>query len=235
MPTPVITKADDIKVMPGISALIYAAAGIGKTTLLGTLPGRTLVIDIESGTRVLIGKKNIDIIHVPQDLTGLKETFDWLRSAEAKAYQFVCLDSATELEKYMLIRLADRAGKNTIPSLKDYGEAQHKMREYLRTIRDLTVNGQHVIINALEMQSDATDGTTQKSRLMPMMMNKLAPEICGLTDIVGRMEISSREESAGERFIRLEATEIITAKDRAFGRKYCKATGTDLFQIKEGK
>lgn len=234
---PTITHANDIQNTPGISALVYGTAGVGKTSLLGSLPGKTLVIDIESGSRVLLGKQDIDLIHIPQDLTGLRDIFDWLRtSIEARQYEFVALDSATELEKYMLIQLANRSGKNSVPALRDYGEAQHKMREYIRILRDLTVTGQNVIINALEMQVDAAaDGIIQKSKIMPMMMAKLAPEICGLVDIVGHMEISTKGETAGERFIRLETTELITAKDRTSNRKYCRATGSELFNIEGNK
>lgn len=33
-----------------VTAFIYAPPGMGKTTLLGSLPGKTLIIDVDRGT-----------------------------------------------------------------------------------------------------------------------------------------------------------------------------------------
>ena len=47
-----ILKATDLT-EGKLTALIYGTPGMGKTTLLGTLPGRTLIIDVDKGTSVL--------------------------------------------------------------------------------------------------------------------------------------------------------------------------------------
>lgn len=251
-----ITKTDDIGTN-GLTCLLYGESGIGKTTMLGTLPGRTLIIDIEGGTSVL-RRQSIDTIQVPADLANLREVFAYIGRDEL-AYDNVCLDSATELEKFMLLRLAAQGeqaisdkdvrasrGENVdpaynamkqqgMPSLRDYGIAQFKMREYLREIRDLRSRGINVVVTALEMlvRVEQTEETAT-SKLLPMMSAKLAPEVCGLFDIVGHMEVSHKAGKEGTRFVRLQPDGKCAAKDRVFGRAYCNATGADLLNIPDG-
>ncbi|HCE5109342.1 TPA: DNA-binding protein, partial [Listeria monocytogenes] len=42
--------------------LIYSAPGIGKTSTIKFLEGKTLVVDIDRTTSVLKGQENIDIV-----------------------------------------------------------------------------------------------------------------------------------------------------------------------------
>ena len=58
-----ILKAKDLK-QDKITALFYAPPGLGKTTLLGMLPGKTLIIDVDRGTSVLAGNDSVDIIRL---------------------------------------------------------------------------------------------------------------------------------------------------------------------------
>ena len=56
-----------------ITGLIYSIPGMGKTTLLGTLPGKTLIIDVDKGTSVLRGNPKVDIVRLSEDLHELPE------------------------------------------------------------------------------------------------------------------------------------------------------------------
>ena len=58
-----ITNAADIKTTKG-TYLIYGPPGMGKTSSLKYLPGKTLVLDVDRTTKVLKGCKNIDIAEV---------------------------------------------------------------------------------------------------------------------------------------------------------------------------
>ena len=44
--------------------LIYGQPGVGKTSAIKYLPGRTLVVDIDKSSSVLAGEENIDIVEV---------------------------------------------------------------------------------------------------------------------------------------------------------------------------
>jgi phage nucleotide-binding protein len=196
----------------GATILLYGESGAGKTSCLGTLGGKTLVIDIEGGT-VVLRDKDVDIATIPEDLTGLRELFDEL-TASKPAYDNICLDSATELEKFMLVCLGRKSSTGT-PTLNDYGVATFKMRDYIRRLRDLREHGINIVVTALEMpvELEASEGTT-RTRLYPMMSKKLTPEVCGMFDIVGHVEVSRKEGHEGERFIRLDGTDQVVAKNR---------------------
>ena len=200
----------------GITLLVFGESGAGKTTLFGTLPANELLLlEAEGGTAPLEGK-NIDCVKIREDLENLKDTFDSLvLPSTLKGYKHVGLDSSTELERFMQIRLASKSSNDGMPSLHDYGVVSFKMRDYMRRLRDLRDQGINVIVTALEspLELEQTDDTT-RTRLYPMLARKLAPEVCGLFDVVAHMEISAKPGHEGERFLRLDGTEKIVAKNR---------------------
>jgi phage nucleotide-binding protein len=218
------TKLSDLPSV-GVSCLIYSEPGMGKTSLLGTLPGKTLILDMDHGTSVLKGcKADIEIYHVKPDLSDLKELFDELRTD--KKYNNVCLDTGTELEKAMLVQYGANGKNDGAPELRHYNSTQFKLRDYIRTLRDMTQRGINVFITAWEMPLEITqlDGVIQ-TKAYPMFSTKLSPEICGLFNIVGRIE-----QGKEERFIRLAQNSICIAKDRLFYRKACACNAEILLK-----
>ena len=197
-----------------ITALIYAPPGMGKTTLLGGLPGKTLILDVDRGTRVLKGNSNIDVIHLSEGLGELREALTML---QAKCeYDNVCIDSLSELERGMLT-VYGREGKNDgVPELAHYNRSQFKIMDYCRLYRALPAN---IIFTAWESIGEIVQPTGEKyTQARPMLSGKTADSVCGLCDIVGRITISPKD---GKRYVWLEGDMTIVAKDRLFKRKYC--------------
>ena len=193
----------------GITMLVYGKPGAGKTTLAGTVPD-TILINIEGGTAVLSGQ-NIDVIDVkPENIVAVLEFL----SNDTK-YKNVFFDSATELEMAMLIYLG-RTGKNHgVPELGHYQRVQFGLRDILRQFRDLNERGKNVVVTAHEMDLGGyRDDGSQYSRIVPKLSKKIVFEICGIFDIVAHIEISSKEGQAGKRFLRLDPTAEIEAKNR---------------------
>ena len=59
-----IKSTKDVLTNNGIKVLIFANSGFGKTSTLGTLEGKTLLLNVENGTLVL-KDKDIDVINIP--------------------------------------------------------------------------------------------------------------------------------------------------------------------------
>lgn len=57
-----ITKATDIQRTKNWRILIYGKAGLGKTTLIKNMQGKTVVLSLDNSSKVLAGTKNVDII-----------------------------------------------------------------------------------------------------------------------------------------------------------------------------
>lgn len=196
----------------GITMLVYGDSGTGKTTLLGTIADpNTLIIDVEGGLSVL-RDKTFDTVRVSEDLANLKEVFDHLQNG--LKHTTICLDSATELEAFMIAQLSKIKNREK-PTLDEYGAAAYKMRQYMRVLRDLRDKGVNVVITALETPMDLEQGSgVTRTKMYPLMMKKLAPEVAGLFDIVARMKVSVKEGSKGTRFLLLDGTENELAKTR---------------------
>jgi phage nucleotide-binding protein len=211
------TKLSEMPVT-GVSCLIYSEPGMGKTTLLGGLSGRTLIMDMDHGTCVLKNNQSaIEIYHVSPDLSDVKPTFEELQMKKGCGYANICLDTGTELEKAMLVRYGQTGKNDGAPELLHYNRAQFKMREYIRVLRDLTQYGVNVIVTAWEMPLELMeiDGV-KTTKAYPMFAPKLTGEICGLFSIVGRIE-----EGKESRYIRLTQSVRAMAKDRLYNRKAC--------------
>ena len=57
-----IINASNIELTKNWRILIYGKPGIGKTTLIKQLKGKTLVLSLDNSQRVLAGSENIDVV-----------------------------------------------------------------------------------------------------------------------------------------------------------------------------
>ena len=207
------TKVMGKEIDRGISLLIYADPGVGKTTLATTLPvGETLIINTEAGLGPLLGTNHY-IFNLDRDLKQLQELYKEIITKD-HPFTNIVVDNISELQEWMVITLTQTRGKD-FTEIKEHGDAGQKMREYLHLFRDLVYKGINVVFNAWEMPlpiEESTDMTITK--LYPKLYKRIAPEICGIVDLVGRLE---KYEKTGDRFIRFEGTSKIEAKSQFKG------------------
>ena len=74
-----IIKAKDFK-PANLSVLLYGSPGMGKTTALGHLKGRTLLVDVDGGACVLAGAENVDIVRVSDNVKEIEDIIKELHS-----------------------------------------------------------------------------------------------------------------------------------------------------------
>ena len=83
----------------GITILVYGQSGVGKTTLIKTLPGKVLILSAEAG---LLSLRDTDIeyvdIHTMDDLT---EAYTYIVS-NITEYNCIVLDSLSEIGEVIL-------------------------------------------------------------------------------------------------------------------------------------
>lgn len=209
-----IMKAKDIK-PENLSVVIYGAPGMGKTTLLGTLPGKTLIMDVDKGTSVLAGAENVDVVRISENIAEIPGI---IKELQAKCeYDNVCLDSVSELERAMLAYFGRTGNNKGVPSLQDYQRADCYIIDWCRQLRSLACN---VIFTAWEKYTEITAPTGEKyTRTSPLLRDKNMENICGLCDLVGRIVTNSEN---GERYVWLEGRPEVVAKDRIYKRKFSK-------------
>jgi len=204
----------------GISVLMYGNTGLGKTTALSMLQGKTLIIDVDRGTSVLGGMDtNIDVVRLKDDLTNFKDIIDEIKS-DCK-WDNICIDTVSELEKSMLTQYG-RSGKNDgAPEIGHYSKVDFKLSDYMRELRNLVDKGVNIIVTAWEKSIDITMPSGERySQLMPMV--RKPAEVCGMFDIVARMVIKKEEDETETRGFVLSSNTVAFAKDRIWKRKGCK-------------
>ena len=208
-----IIKAKDININK-TTALIYGPPGVGKTTTLGQLPGKTLLIDIDHSSDVLKGNENVDIVYTDRNLENLTGIINELM--QGHDYDNICIDNLSELQASMLDYLAKTGNNGGMNSQRDYGLVNVKMREYIRDFRAIKGN---IIFTAWEVPDKITapDGS-QFVQYVPDLREKIRNNICGLCNVVGRL----KQNEEGERIIQLTSTKDTYAKDQINKRKWCR-------------
>lgn len=207
-----IINAKDIQ-HQHLTVLIYGTPGMGKTTLLGNLKGRTLIVDVDKGTSVLAGYENVDVLRLSEDFREVPELVKQLTIS--CPYDNVCLDSLSELERSVLTRLASKNDNGT-PTYQDYGKVNNSMMNICRQLRSINAN---IFFTAWEQYTEVIAPSGEKySRIEPMIRDKNMNNVVGLCDIVGRLYVDRESE---ERRVWLDARPNVIAKDRIYKRKYC--------------
>ena len=209
-----IINAKDIQ-HQHLTVLIYGTPGMGKTTLLGNLKGHTLIVDVDKGTNVLIGNENVDVLRLSKGADELRQVINELK---VKCdYDNVCIDSLSELEGSMLSELGRKGRNNGVPELGDYNRTDCFLIDWCREARNINAN---IFFTAWEKYTDLYLPSGEKvTAVRPMLRDKNIERVCGLCDIVGRIEVN---RETGERIVWLEGTSRKIAKDRIFKRQACK-------------
>lgn len=187
-------------------SLIFAPAGHGKTTFLGTAQEdeRTapmLFLDFEAGTQSLVGL-DIDVVRI-RAWDDFNEVYDYLTSDSVeKEYKSVGIDSISETNIFALLKVLDTDAKRPDPDMPgqpDYGKTGTQMRRFVRHFKDLPM---HVFMSALAKDDvEARVGTIKK----PALIGQMADEIPGIMDTVAYLAkvVAGEDDDEEERILLL--------------------------------
>ena len=215
-----IKKATEIN-NQAATYLIYAQPGMGKTTALKYIPGRTLVIDIDKSSAVLAGCENIDVAEI--DTHNIWK--EWLDAVTeivkggASEYDTIVIDNVSELFRSTLANLG-REGKNhRVPEQSHYQRVDFTILDSLRALKN---TNKRIIFTAWETSDEwRTESGQIFNRSMPDIRDKIMNNFIGLCDVVGRLVVSKDEDGNEKRGFILEPTNSVFAKNRLDDRKGC--------------
>lgn len=200
----------------GVTGIIYGPPGIGKTSLLRTIAPHyeaedVLFINIDAGDAVIndLEIATLDIGY-STDVRVLKAMYHEIVTGKCKP-RLVFLDSISEEETYMRNIITSGRGKS-FPTIKEFGDAAFKLREYLRLYRSLRDQGVDVIFCALEQDMDIQNDTNGVvTKCVPYVSKKMVIDVCAMVDFVAHMEKDDRTEA---RWFRMESNDRFLAKKR---------------------
>lgn len=143
-----VKRTGDIQAT-GVKLLVYGQSGVGKTTLIKTLPD-PIVLSAEAG---LLSIRDSDIPYIDiSSIADAEEAYKWLVSSdEAKEFQSVAIDSISEIAEVVLSaeKMANKDGRMA------YMEMGDKVGKLIRKFRG--IKGKHVYMSAkVEKTKDET-------------------------------------------------------------------------------
>ena len=209
-----ILKANEIKRYNNWTALIYAEAGKGKTSMVKSLKGKTILLSVDGMYHVLADLENVDIVTIDSkkahdELTNfLKFVFK-----HKDQYENIVIDNLSTFQKMWL---NERARETTSgnPEIQHYAIIDRIMFDTILSLKKL---GKNLLVFSHEKQVEVVkqSGGTY-TQFQPDIRNLDA--IMGITPIVGRLIIyTNKDTNENERIIVLQPTQSTRAKDQLIG------------------
>jgi len=188
-----------------VKILVHGQSGVGKTTLIGTLPN-PVVISAEGG---LLALADLEIPYLNvTNMTELNEAYEWLlNSKEADQFQSVAIDSISEIAEVVL----NTEKKLTKDPRQAYGALQEQMTDLIRAFRDLPKK--HVYMSAKTEKATDENGRILYSPSMPG--NKLGQMLPYFFDEVLALRVERDADGATHRGLMCDSDGLWTAKDRS--------------------
>lgn len=208
--------------------LIYAESGKGKTVLAGTAPKALFLTTEAAGTESAKAFGSDAHEWVCDSWGELQNAHRWLREGGAADYEWVIIDSLSEMQELCWKdQLETAAAGNSSRSvyqaaIQDYAIVDNKIKALVDAFNRLPINVLYTaqVLN-LGMEDDEGDDYTLRLPLVGRAKNgaPLSNLICGKVTLVGLLHVKQDGEDEIRRLI-TSAGQTWIAKDRhdTFGR-----------------
>lgn len=199
-----IVKLEDQPSKGNRNWLIYAPSGVGKTVLAGTAP-KALFLTVEAA-----GTESAKAFGSTADewLIGswdeLVEAYEWIKKEGYKFYEWIILDSITEMEEMCWNSQLEAIGKEYEARIQDYGIVDRKLKKLVDRFNRLPVNVLYTAQMAA-FETEDEDGD-EINKVLPAIGRAksgwpLSNLICGKVTLIGLLV--AKEDDDGDEFRRL--------------------------------
>ena len=188
----------------GVKILLHSASGTGKTTQLGTVDGKVLVLSAESGLLVLKDKQ-IDVIDI-DCIDTLARVYVAIKDGEL-VYDTVCLDSLSEISDMIIEEMTkDEYYSNPSNAFVLWKDYSTRITKIVKMFRDL--KGINVVFTALTEPVESNGMV----KYTPQIQGKKAQsKLVSLFDNV----IFMNTDKDGKRWFHNNETSTYVAKSRS--------------------
>jgi phage nucleotide-binding protein len=210
-----IKKATDIKRAHNWRGILYAPAGLGKTSSILNAEGKILVLSLDNSDRVLAGAKNIDVIEFDR-IHPEGEMTEFLKQAPklVKDYDILVVDNVSSFQSDWFIEKGRKSTNGISNELQHYSQWTNYFLRVLTTLYSLDIN---VLATAWEDRREFHASSGQLfNQYVPQLRASVLNQTIGLTDFVGHLIVN---EKTGTRGVVLEGDNSTYAKNRIDNRK----------------
>ncbi|WP_170240477.1 AAA family ATPase [Streptococcus hyovaginalis] len=220
-----ITKASDLERTKNWRILIYGKAGLGKTSLIKYIPGKTLVLSMDNSEKVLTGSENIDVVNFDREHPSEFMT-EFLKEVDAvlNDYDNLVVDNISSFQSDWFIEQGRKSKNGISNELQHYSQWTNYFLRVLTVIYSKPIN---IYVTAWEDTHELNLETGQiLTQYVPQIRTSVLNQLLGLTDVVGRILVNAK---TGARGLILEGSEGTYAKNRLDDRTACKIE--ELFEF----
>jgi len=184
---------------------VYGFPGAGKTSLIKTLPGKSLILSAEAGLLSIQGHQ-ADVAEITT-VDELREAYAFLKGSD-HSYDWVCLDSFSEIAECLLAHEKSQ----TKDTRQAYGRVIEVGMQMGRAFRDLKMG----VYFACKAERTRDEATGRQGVALSMPGSKLAQGIPYLFDEVFHL-IVDRDKETGEtqRWLQCVGDARADCKDRS--------------------
>lgn len=204
---------------------LYSKPGVGKTSAVKYLQGKTLILDLDNSTKVLAG---LDVDIVSFDRTHPEgEINEFVKQAPQliKGYDNLVIDNISSFEKDWFTSMGKQSKNGISNEIQDYSKWTNYFNRLITSLYALPAN---ILITAWENSKTINNENNQTLNLYaPEIRDSVRDTFMGVTDIVGRMIINPKTSNRG---VILEGNDAIFAKNRLDNRTV--APIEELFNFK---
>lgn len=209
-----------------VNLLVYADSGVGKTVFAGSDDDVLFIAPEDNGT---LSAKRFGSTAKKWKIHGWPDivaAYEWLRSLDPIPFNWVVLDSLTEMQQMCMRHLLEEgvrmnpARDPDVPQLQDWIPYFERVRRMVKSFNALPVN---VLYTALQQDEDNEEG---EKVVLPMMQGKgtqYAKQVASWMTSFGNMRVQRRQSGKNEdgtpiweeiRVVQWKASKKVMAKDR---------------------
>lgn len=209
--------------------IIYAPSGVGKTVLAGTAP-KSLFLTVEAqGTESAKAFGSTADEWVCDTWDDLTEAYQWLKNGGHSEYDWVNVDSLSEMEELCWAnQLEEAKAQNSSrsiyqPAIQDYAIVDNKIKRLVDSFNRLPINVLYTA-QVMNLDTEDDDGDDVVLRLPLIGRTKggapLSNKICGKVTLVGMLGVPRDSDDGTDRRLVTAAGPTWVAKDRhdTFGK-----------------
>lgn len=224
---PKLKKLSEIKLHTMIS--IYGPAGSGKTSLVNSMEGPTLIIDTDRGLASIDSSR--DDIAVAEC-----NTFDEVIGALSYSDEFdnIVIDHMTNVQELCYKQIMESHSTKKM-QFQHYGEASQLLKGIIDTLVDLSYEGKQVLVLSQEKSVNIEDTISEDvpQRIVPNLMGSVYRYLLSSSRICGHSErVTKKKFVKGEKKTK-DVYQIRVAGNPIYDLKVTRKQGVKIPDVVE--